>query len=182
MSASEDAATCPGRAVCEHDTRYPFFYLTEDTSLINHQVSTWSGMVTASTGKLKLQLPSCASLASVAFEMHHEEPADVVGQFEDVIEFSYPSATGRPAVLDWSRALACELKPLPAGPGDYRIRYHVQAPAEAADHSDFRSPGKAHALVQIWPASLEQLKELKITGALGNFWHPGQLLRRSREV
>ncbi|MFI0805497.1 hypothetical protein SAMN04489729_7031 [Amycolatopsis lurida] len=179
MPASEDAVTCPGRTVCELDVRHPFFYLVENTSLINHLVSTWSGMVTASAGNLKLQLPSYASLASVAIEIHREEPVDVVEQFQDVIEFSYPSVTGRPAVLDWSRTLVCELNPLPVGAGDYRVRYHVQASAEVGNHFDLRSPGSAKALVQIWPASLEQLKELKITGALGEFWHPGERLRRA---
>ncbi|MEV7043741.1 hypothetical protein [Amycolatopsis sp. NPDC051061] len=181
MSASESAPACPGRAEYELDAEYPYFYICEDTSLINHRVSTWSGMVTASAGKLKLQLPSCASVAGVTVEMHREEPVDVVDCFEDVVEFGYPSATGNPAVLDWSRALVCELTPLPAGPGDYRIRYHVRGVGTTANDSDFRSPGKAEALLQIWPGAPAQLKEVKITSALGEFWHPGQRLRRARE-
>ncbi|WIX98180.1 hypothetical protein QRX60_29390 [Amycolatopsis mongoliensis] len=181
MSASESAATYPGRVEFDLDAEYPYFYISENTSLINHRVSTWSGMVTASAGKLKLQLPSCASVASVAVEMHHAEPADFLDCFEDVVEFGYPSATGCPAMLDWSRALVCELRPLPGGPGDYRIRYHVKGPAGSAGRSDFRSSEKAEALVQIWPGSPGQLKELKITGVLGSFWHPGDRLRRALE-
>lgn len=182
MSASESVSTYPGRAEFDLDAEYPFFYISEDSSLINHRVPTWSGVVTASAGKMKLQLPSPAGVARVAVEIHHAEPEDVVDCFEDVVEFGYPSSTGYPAVLDWSRALVCALKPLPGGAGDYCVRYHVKAAAEPAENADSRSSGKVEALLQIWPGLLERQRELKITGALGRFWHPGERLRRAREV
>jgi hypothetical protein len=181
MSASESAASCPGRTECDLDAEYPYFYLSEHTSLINHRVPTWSGMVTASAGKLKLQLPSRVNRACVALEIHRVEPAVVLDRFDDVIEFGYPSATGDAALLDWSRALVCDLPPLPSGPGDYRIRYHVREFAETAGSPGSPALPRAVALIQIWPGSCRDQTELKITSTFGNFWHPGARLRRARE-
>ncbi|MDQ7810903.1 hypothetical protein Q5425_44880 [Amycolatopsis sp. A133] len=178
MSASESPATHPGRTECDLDAEYPYFYLSEHTSLINHRVSTWSGMVTASAGKLKLQLPSRANRACVAIEVHRTEPAGVLDDFDDAIEFGYPSATGAPALLDWSRALVSDLPLLPGGPGDYRVRYHVKEPAEPGRRPGAGSLPRAAALVQIWPGACREQAELKITSAFGEFWHPGSRLRR----
>ncbi|WP_062345305.1 hypothetical protein [Herbidospora yilanensis] len=74
--------------------------------------------------------------------------ADLDG-YDDVVEIGYSSASGRVVMagwaLDWSDDDARHLPPLPAGPGDYRLRYHVRGiDAERCAVDD-------HYL-QIWPS------------------------------
>ncbi|KZB88392.1 hypothetical protein [Amycolatopsis regifaucium] len=177
MSAGDVTGAHPDRAVCVLDTQYPYFYLSENTALINPGVSTWTGMVTASSGKLKLQVPWTAKRVRVVAEVHSDRPEDVIENYDDVIEFGYWSATGLAAVLDWSRTLASPLELLPGGAGDYRLRYHVREYSrEAADLGSERG-AVAEALIQLWPAKLGGKEELRITGALGTFWHPGSRLK-----
>lgn len=180
MSASEAESAYPDRVECDLDNQYAYFYLSENTALINPGVSTWGGMVTASAGKLKLQVPWRADRVSLTVETHERKPADALDGYDDVIEFDYWSATGLAAILDWTQSLACALNPLPIGPGDYRIRYHVTE-KEYAD-SDPGPHRNARTLIQIWPGRLGVEQELKITGRLGNFWHPGKKLRSALEL
>ncbi|MFE5565671.1 hypothetical protein ACFQ68_11830 [Amycolatopsis japonica] len=167
MAAGDVTTAHPDRVDCVLDVEYPYFYLSENTSLINPGLSTWTGMVTASKGKLQLQVPWTAEWVRVVTEIHPGEPDDVVEAYDDVIEFGYWSATGLAAVLDWSQTL---VSPLDLLPGDHRLRYHVR------DSS--REGGKvAEALIQLWPSRLGVKEELRITGALGKFWHPGARLK-----
>ncbi|MFC3456323.1 hypothetical protein [Amycolatopsis speibonae] len=170
MATGDVTTAHPDRVVCVLDAKYPYFYLSENTSLINPGLSTWTGMVTASRGKLQLQVPWTAEWVRVVTEIHPGEPDDVVEAYDDVIELGYWSATGLAAVLDWSQTLA---GPVDLLPGDYRLRYHVRDSSR-----EETGRGKvAEALIQLWRARLGAKEELRITGALGNFWHPGARLR-----
>ncbi|QKV74018.1 hypothetical protein [Amycolatopsis sp. Hca4] len=174
MSADESAPPRPGRTQYDLDAEYPYFYLSENISPTGRGVPAWSGMVAASAGKVKLLLPARVSRACVAIEVHCAAPAAALDDFDDAIEFGYPSATGACALLDWSSALVSDLPLLPDGPGDYRVRYHVRAAAGPGAHS----LRHVAALVQIWPGTCRELTELKITSAFGEFWHPGAGSRR----
>ncbi|MFJ8911094.1 hypothetical protein [Amycolatopsis sp. NPDC102389] len=177
MSAGDVTAAHPDRVDCVLDAQHPYFYLSENTALINPGVSTWTGMVTASSGKLKLQVPWTATRVRVVTEVHPGRPEDVIGLYDDVIEFGYWSATGLAAVLDWSWTLASPLNLQPGGAGDYRLRYHVRDSSHGAADPGSGRGAVAEALIQLWPAKLGGKEELRITGALGNFWHPGSRLK-----
>ncbi|KZB86506.1 hypothetical protein [Amycolatopsis regifaucium] len=175
MSVGDVTAAHPARIDRVLDAQHPYFYLSENTALINPRISTWSGMVTAAGGKLRLQVPWTVKRVRVVTQMYAVEPENVIEAYDDVIEFGYRSATGLAALLDWSRTLASPLD-LP-GPGDYRLRYHVRAsPREAVEPGIERIP-MAEALLQLWPSKLGGQEELRITGELGNFWHPGSRLK-----
>ncbi|GAB3733787.1 hypothetical protein GCM10027598_58710 [Amycolatopsis oliviviridis] len=154
-----------------------YFYFSEGTQLINPGVPTVGGMITASPGKLQLQVPWRARTARIKVETYRREPAVLLDDYDDAIEFGYWSATGDAAVLDSSRTLVHDLGRLPIGAGDYRFRYHVRE-FDATPSS----PGEARMLLQIWPDFLGAMEELKITGRHGNFWHPGQMLLKSLEI
>ncbi len=89
-----------------------------------------------------------------------------------MIEIDYLSATGTPAVLDWSQAMVHASTSLSAGPGEYRLRYHVKQLPDADGDSRGRSLLMASALLQIWPGSHRGLETVKLTSAFGVFWHP----------
>ncbi|MFC3452634.1 hypothetical protein [Amycolatopsis speibonae] len=176
MSASSSEGSQPDRVECALDAEHPHFRISEGTTLINPGVSTATGMVTASAGKLRMQIPVGMNRATLVVETFRGSPVDLIDTYDDVIEFGYWSATGAVAVLDWSLALLCCLSPLPIGAGDYRMRYHVRSggPDQGAL--------EAEMLIQIWPGALGTEKELKITSQFGHFWQPGERLRRSMEL
>ena len=166
MSTSGLRSTSPARFVCGVDNRFPYFYLSESEPVSIPLASGWGGLVEVRSGRLQMRMPSSTRAATVFVEVHEEEPVGAADDYEDVVEVGYRSPTGNPAVLDWSKALVDPLKPLPCGPGDYRVRYHVRS----------TKPGQ---LVEFWPAKPKEPEEVKVTGALGNFWHPGGRLRRA---
>ncbi|ANN16004.1 hypothetical protein SD37_10365 [Amycolatopsis orientalis] len=175
MSAGDVTAAHPARIDRVLDAQHPYFYLSENTTLINPRLSTWTGMVTAASGKLKLQVPWTAKQVRVVTEICDGGPEELIEHYDDVIEFGYRSATGSAAVLDWSQTLMSPVD-LP-GPGDYCLRYHVRDLSRESEEAGIERGPMAEALVQLWPSKLSEKKELRITGTFGNFWHPGSRLR-----
>ncbi|WP_410604731.1 hypothetical protein [Amycolatopsis sp. lyj-90] len=129
-----------------------------------------------------MQVPWTADRVRVVTEVYPGIPADVTDSYDDVIEFGYRSATGLAAILDWTRTLVCPWDPLPVGAGDYRVRYHVRDHCGEAVELRERPDPMAETLLQIWPASLGVPEEIKVTGALGDFWHPAGKLRRVWDI
>jgi hypothetical protein len=85
--------------------------------------------------------------------------ADLTG-YEEIAEISYASASGQVALVgfNYDNLPMSPLPPLPAGPGTYRIRYHVKG-------MDTEGTGDAtddHYL-QIWPSPLEEPAVIKAT-------------------
>ncbi|MFD0884728.1 hypothetical protein ACFQ08_09225 [Streptosporangium algeriense] len=89
-----------------------------------------------------------------------QDPGADLDGYEDVAEASFESPTGRVFLLGWCMDFyeekVARLPPLPAGPGTYRLRYHVRGMDEerylADDH-----------YLQIWPAPRHAPAVLKST-------------------
>jgi hypothetical protein len=86
------------------------------------------------------------------------DPGADLGGYQDVVEISHRSTSGRLAVT----GLTGTAHPLPALPGygDYRLRYHVQD-ADAAH----RTGTGGQYLLQIWPAPRTRPAVLQATSA-----------------
>lgn len=84
--------------------------------------------------------------------------ADLQG-YEDVVEISFESLSGRVVILewDWDEPRTHDLTPLPAGPGPYRIRFHVTG---LDDHA-----GALFHYLQIWPEPFYAPDVLKTTSS-----------------
>ncbi|WP_157522049.1 hypothetical protein [Herbidospora cretacea] len=78
-----------------------------------------------------------------------EDPGADLDDYEDVMEIDYFSPSGRVLVegftYDWDVEKVVNLPPLPAGPGNYRLRYHVRG-------SDWEACGDDDHHLQIWPS------------------------------
>lgn len=87
--------------------------------------------------------------------------ADVDG-YEDIVEADFDSPSGRAFLMGWSLDQVGErtlrLPPLPAGPGTYRLRYHLRGLDEE------RCAPDDHYL-QIWPAPRQGPAIVKATSA-----------------
>lgn len=143
--------------------RVPTFYLTEDSAAVPEGIPAPAGLVSAVPGGLKFRTDIGYPRVRLAFQLVEERPVGFLEDYDDVVEYPYRSPTGEIVVLDWSKALVRDVTALPAGPGHYRLRYHVRP-------VNFET-GSPDALVQLWPGEPSAGGELKITGSLGRFWH-----------
>ncbi|MFI6798393.1 hypothetical protein [Streptosporangium canum] len=84
--------------------------------------------------------------------------ADLDG-YEDIVEISYESPSGRVSLEEWE-GREHSLPPLPAGPGAYRLRYHVRG----MDEEVVIEIGD-HYFLQIWPEPPRDPTVLKSTSS-----------------
>ncbi|WP_329426969.1 hypothetical protein OG339_42695 [Streptosporangium sp. NBC_01495] len=93
--------------------------------------------------------------------------ADLIG-YEDIVEISFGSVSGRLEITGFTfdEHVMLPLPPLPAGPGTYRIRYHVKGMDAEGTVEDTENAADDHYL-QVWPAPFEDPIVVKTaTGAL----------------
>ncbi|GAA2674246.1 hypothetical protein GCM10010412_055210 [Nonomuraea recticatena] len=87
------------------------------------------------------------------------DPGSDLDSYEDIVEISYESPSGRLSLQEWGGGRRTHpLPPLPAGPGTYRLRYHVRGMDEeiAIEIGD-------HYFLQIWPEPPRDPTVLKST-------------------
>ncbi|WP_061295092.1 hypothetical protein [Herbidospora cretacea] len=88
------------------------------------------------------------------------DPGPGLDDYEDITEIDYYSPSGRLMMagftFDWDEEKAPRLPPLPAGPGNYRLRYHVRG-------ADSESCGEGDYHLQIWPSAPAEPVVLKAT-------------------
>ncbi|GII93408.1 hypothetical protein Ssi02_36390 [Sinosporangium siamense] len=94
--------------------------------------------------------------------------ADLDG-YEDIVEISYESPSGRLSLQEWGGGKTHPLPPLPAGPGTYRLRYHVRGMDEEVSLEI-----GSHYFIQIWPEPPCDPVVLKSTSSSFQYWlNPG---------
>ncbi|WP_285631848.1 hypothetical protein [Lentzea sp. NBRC 102530] len=133
----------------------------------------WPGeIVSASAGALRFQLPDGARTATLTVETFARPPGCVAEDFDDVVEVGYRSRTGEHRLLDWAHRPVCDLGPLLAGPGGYRVRYHVRE-VRFPRGAELRPPG-VDVLLRIWPAAPGEPVAVKITSDWARCWRPAR--------
>jgi hypothetical protein len=98
----------------------------------------------------------------------HDPGADLDG-YEDVVEISYSSRDGQAALMEFAGENAHDLPPLPAGAGDYRLRYHARGMDEGKAADGDEGPVDEY-LLQIWPAAPTPAVTLKRTSQQCAYW------------
>lgn len=121
------------------------------------------GLLNPTPGWVRCATGAGACSFELTVRVHADEPRPDLAEYEDVVESSYESTDGELSVLTWSRGLVRYLGELPAGPGSYRLRYHLR---------DCDKAVAGAGLIQLWPAPPASSKELKISSDTANFWHP----------
>ncbi|GAA3126567.1 hypothetical protein [Nonomuraea salmonea] len=97
------------------------------------------------------------------------DPGTEFDGYEDIVEISYESPTGRLSLLEWGGANTHPLPPLPAGPHTYRVRYHMRGMDEevAMEVGD-------HYFLQVWPEPPRAPTVLKSTSSSFRYWLDSQ--------
>jgi hypothetical protein len=94
------------------------------------------------------------------------DPSADLDGYEDIVEISYESPSGRVSLEEWGGGRAHILPSLPAGPGTYRLRYH----ARGMDEEDSLDAIAEHYFLQIWPEPPCDPAVLKSTSSLFQYW------------
>ncbi|GAA3444639.1 hypothetical protein [Planomonospora venezuelensis] len=110
-----------------------------------------AGIIKVEDGFVTLDITHQWGPADFAVTVADRDPGADLAAYEDIVEISYVSTSGRVAIAGFSHYGdgLCPLPPLPAGAGTYRIRYHVKGM-----DSEGTQDAVADHYLQIWPAPL----------------------------
>ncbi|WP_336208581.1 hypothetical protein [Nonomuraea sp. LPB2021202275-12-8] len=111
-------------------------------------------------GVVRLHIAPQWGLIPFTVAVADRDPGADLDGYEDIVEISFESPSGEVFMvgwlMDWDEKKAYNLSPLLAGPGTYRLRYHVRGMDEERHSLD------DHYL-QIWPAPQHDPAVLKST-------------------
>jgi hypothetical protein len=120
-----------------------------------------AGIIDSAPGAAVLWTALHRGTVSLTTVVSPGDPGPDLDGYDDVVEVTYRSTTGRVAVTELG-GVAHPLPPLHAGYGDHRLRYHVRG-ADAASRADGSKEPVVHCLLQIWRASRTRPLILKTT-------------------
>ncbi|MFD1940369.1 hypothetical protein ACFSKW_53825 [Nonomuraea mangrovi] len=135
------------------------------------------GFVKVEQGCVDLQITHQWGPADFTVTIADRDPGADLAGYEDIVEIGYVSMSGEVEMTGFTfdEAVMCPLPPLPAGPGTYRIRYHVKGmDLEGSDDAV-----DDHYL-QIWPASLEDPVVVKATSVASEYFLDPEKFMRER--
>ncbi|GAA1027937.1 MULTISPECIES: hypothetical protein [Amycolatopsis] len=153
------------------EVRFQRFYISEapeDRTL--GSTAAEDGLISAGRGRIRCRTGLGNQLVDVVVDVSRTVPDAVLPDFSEVVEISYRSEGGALAILSHDDRLVAELPALPAGAGEYRLRYHLR---------DLECTRGA-CLLQVWPAAFLPSKTVKVTSDTGRFWSPLPGLPRQR--
>jgi hypothetical protein len=139
-----------------------------------------AGLIKVEKGYVTLHITHQWGPANFTVTVADRDPGADLAGYEDIVEISFGSVSGRMEITGFSfdEHVMCPLPPLPAGPGTYRIRYHVKG----MDVEGTEDAIDDHYL-QIWPSSLEDPVVVKATtGTLQYYLDPEKYERSGGTV
>ncbi|GIH25151.1 hypothetical protein Aph01nite_34610 [Acrocarpospora phusangensis] len=107
------------------------------------------GFIAVEQGCVTLHITHQWGPANFTVTIADRDPGADLAGYEDIVEIGYVSMSGEVEMTGFTfdEAVMSRLPPLPAGPGTYRIRYHVKG----MDLEGTEDAVDDHYL-QIWPA------------------------------
>lgn len=97
------------------------------------------------------------------------DPGAELAGYEDVVEIDFNPVTAAVSLVEWAGEDAHPLGDLPAGPGNYRLRYHARGmdAGHELDTSEEHDDDPVDSyLLQIWPARPAAPRVIKLTSRL----------------
>ena len=91
-----------------------------------------------------------SGIVGVTVVVAETDPGPDLDGYEDIVEIDFQALSASIAIEEWEADNVTELGELPAGPGNYRLRYHAVGMDEAPVTY---SPDliTARYLIQLWP-------------------------------
>lgn len=148
----------------ELDVDYSQAYLVDEKCERPFDVDRPSGVGVILAGKGTAQLifgiqygtvPLTVAVADV------DPGADLDG-YEDIVEIAFDAPSGRLTLEEWNEGTSHPVPPLTAGPGAYRLRYHVLGMDDEM--------AEEHYFLQIWPEAYREPVVVKSTTEFFRHW------------
>ncbi|MFD1938787.1 hypothetical protein ACFSKW_45740 [Nonomuraea mangrovi] len=136
------------------------------------------GFIEVEKGWVALHITHQCGPADFTVTIADRDPGADLAIYEDIVEIGYVSMSGEVEMsrFTFDEAVMCPLPPLQAGPGTYRIRYHVKG----MDGEGTRDDGIDDHYLQIWPAPLEDPVVVKATSDTSEYFLDREKFNRDR--
>ncbi|MFI6926675.1 hypothetical protein ACIBIZ_42550 [Nonomuraea spiralis] len=139
-----------------------------------------AGFIEVEQGWVTLHITHQCGPADFTVTIADRDPGADLATYEDITEIGYVSISGKVEMsgFTFDAAVTHPLPSLPAGPGTYRIRYHVKN----MDWEGARDDGVDDHYLQIWPAPLEEPAIVKATSNASEYFLDREKFARDREL
>ncbi|GII03802.1 hypothetical protein [Planobispora takensis] len=136
------------------------------------------GFIEVEKGWVTLHITHQWGPADFTVTIADRDPGADLAAYEDIVEIGYVSVSGEVEMSGFTYdAVAMRpLPPLPAGPGTYRIRYHVKN----MDWEGAGDDGIDDHYLQIWPAPLGDPVVVKATSDASQYFLEPEKFKRDR--
>ncbi|MGW2216622.1 hypothetical protein ACWCSD_16680 [Nonomuraea sp. NPDC001684] len=136
------------------------------------------GFIEVEQGWVTLHITHQCGPADFTVTIADQDPGADLATYEDIVEIGYVSMSGEAEMSGFTHdnAVMHPLPPLPAGPGTYRLRYHVKN----MDWEGARADGVDDHYLQIWPAPLQEPLVVKATSEASEYFLNREKFERDR--
>ncbi|GGS97392.1 hypothetical protein GCM10010156_64490 [Planobispora rosea] len=133
------------------------------------------GFIEVEQGCVNLHITHQWGPANFTVTVADQDPGAALAAYEDIMEIGFVSMSGEVEMTGFTfdEAVMCPVPCLPAGPGTYRIRYHVKG----MDLEGAEDAGDDHYL-QIWPAPLADPMVVKSTSVASEYFRDPEKYQR----
>ncbi|NUW42938.1 hypothetical protein [Nonomuraea rhodomycinica] len=134
-------------------------------------------LIEVKKGWATLHITHQSGPANFTVTIADRDPGADLADYEDIVEIGYVSMSGEVEMSGFTffEAAMSPLPPLQAGPGTYRMRYHVKG----MDREGTDDTADDHYL-QIWPAPLEDPAVVKATSDSFQYFLDSEKFERDR--
>ncbi|WP_062428426.1 hypothetical protein [Herbidospora daliensis] len=143
---------------------YSQAYLVDEKceSPLDFEASSDVGIILPGEGTAQLIFGFQYGTAPFTVAVADSDPGPDLDGYEDIVEIAFDSPSGRLTLEEWGDARSHPVPPLTAGPGAYRLRYHVLG----MDEEEM----EMHYLLQIWPEAYREPVVVKSTTEYFRYW------------
>ncbi|GGO66507.1 hypothetical protein [Nonomuraea cavernae] len=136
------------------------------------------GFIEVEKGWVTLRITHQRGPADFTVTIADRDPGADLATYEDIVEISYVSRSGEVEMSGFAHddVVMCPLPPLHAGPGTYRMRYHVKD----MDWEGAREDGVDDHYLQIWPAPFEDPVVVKATSDVAQYFSDPEKFKHDR--
>lgn len=120
------------------------------------------GIILPGEGTAQLIFGFQDGTAPFTLDVADSDPGPDLDGYEDIVEIAFDSPSGRVTLEEWGDEKSHPVPPLTAGPGAYRLRYHVLGMDEWAIEVRY--------LLQIWPEAYRKPVVVKSTTESFRYW------------
>ncbi|MGI5161833.1 hypothetical protein [Microbispora sp. CA-102843] len=128
------------------------------------------GIIRVKDGKGLLVTGLHTGTVGFSVTVSDRDPEPDVNEYEDIVEISFHTQSGRIFLIEWGGEGFHKLPDLSSGPGWYRLRYHAVHMDRATEADCSTDAVIDRYLLQIWPQNESIPQVVKSTSRTLTYW------------